>query len=160
MLEGITKLAPTGVMLMFAILYFALMIDSGLFDPAVRKILNELDITDADREILTNTVDFVSFSYYMSFCETAAPEQKAGQGNLLGGVPNPHLASSEWGWQIDPVGLRIIANDFWDRWQKPLFVVENGLGAKDQLVEVDGVKTVVSKVSGKTEAPAKPAAKK
>ncbi|HRA50636.1 glycoside hydrolase family 1 protein [Actinotalea sp.] len=103
----------------------------------------ELDITDADREILTNTVDFVSFSYYMSFCETADPEQKAGQGNLLGGVPNPHLASSEWGWQIDPVGLRIIANDFWDRWQKPLFVVENGLGAKDQLVEVDGVKTVV-----------------
>ncbi len=47
------------------------------------------------------------------------------------------------GWQIDPVGLRIVMNQFWERWGKPLFIVENGLGAKDQLVEVDGVKTVV-----------------
>ena len=57
-------------------------------------------------------------------------------------MPNPTLQASEWGWQIDPVGLRIVLNQFWDRWQKPLFVVENGLGAKDELVEVDGVKTV------------------
>jgi 6-phospho-beta-glucosidase len=103
-----------------------------------------LDITDEDREILTNTVDFVSFSYYMSICETADPALKtSGQGNIMGGVPNPTLASSEWGWQIDPQGLRIVLNQFWDRWQKPLFIVENGLGAKDQLVEVDGVKTVL-----------------
>ena len=61
----------------------------------------------------------------------------------MGGVPNPTLPASEWGWQIDPVGLRIVLNQFWDRWQKPLFIVENGLGAKDELVEVDGVKTVV-----------------
>lgn len=104
----------------------------------------ELDITDADREILTNTVDFVSFSYYMSVCETADPARKvAGEGNILGGVPNPSLPSSEWGWQIDPVGLRIVLNQFWDRWGKPLFIVENGLGAKDQLVEVDGELTVL-----------------
>ncbi len=104
----------------------------------------ELDITDEDREILKNTVDFVSFSYYMSICETADPALKTkGQGNIMGGVPNPTLASSEWGWQIDPQGLRIVLNQFWDRWQKPLFIVENGLGAKDQLVEVDGVRTVL-----------------
>ena len=104
----------------------------------------ELEITDEDREILKNTVDFVSFSYSLSICETADPEKKAkGAGNIMGGVPNPTLAASEWGWQIDPVGLRIVLNQFWDRWQKPLFIVENGLGAKDELVEVDGVKTVL-----------------
>jgi 6-phospho-beta-glucosidase len=103
----------------------------------------ELDITDQDREDLRETVDFVSFSYYMSVCETADPAKKqAGEGNIMGGVPNPTLEASEWGWQIDPVGLRIILDDYWDRWQKPLFIVENGLGAKDQLVEVDGTPTV------------------
>ena len=104
----------------------------------------ELDISDSDREILTNTVDFVSFSYYMSVCQTGDESKKEkGEGNIMGGVPNPTLDASEWGWQIDPVGLRIVLNQFWDRWQKPLFIVENGLGAKDELVEVDGVKTVV-----------------
>ncbi|MBI5028891.1 MAG: family 1 glycosylhydrolase, partial [Actinobacteria bacterium] len=103
-----------------------------------------LDITHADREILRHTVDFVSFSYYMSVCETGDPARKtAGEGNIMGGVPNPTLPASEWGWQIDPKGLRVILNQFWDRWQKPLFIVENGLGARDQLVEVDGVKTVL-----------------
>ncbi len=103
----------------------------------------QLDITDSDRETLKNTVDFVSFSYYMSLCQTVDPTVPAGAGNILGGVPNPTLESSEWGWQIDPVGLRIVLNDYWQRWGKPLFIVENGLGAKDELVEVDGVQTVV-----------------
>lgn len=102
-----------------------------------------LDITDDDRETLTNTVDFVSFSYYMSRCATADPTLAPGEGNIIGGVPNPTLKASEWGWQIDPAGLRLVANQFWDRWQKPLFVVENGLGALDRLVEVDGVPTVL-----------------
>ncbi|SIT86655.1 glycoside hydrolase family 1 protein [Microbacterium sp. RU33B] len=116
----------------------------GYFLRTLREQGIELDITAQDREDLTNTVDFVSFSYYMSVAETADPElKKAGQGNIMGGVPNPTLPASEWGWQIDPVGLRLVLNQFWDRWQKPLFIVENGLGAKDQLVEVDGVKTVV-----------------
>ncbi len=116
----------------------------GYFLRTLREKGIELEITDEDREDLTNTVDFVSFSYYMSVAQTADPEKKvAGQGNIMGGVPNPTLEASEWGWQIDPVGLRLVLNQFWDRWQKPLFIVENGLGAKDQLVEVDGVKTVV-----------------
>ncbi|WP_218712620.1 glycoside hydrolase family 1 protein [Arthrobacter sp. BF1] len=101
-----------------------------------------LDITEQDREDLLNTVDFVSFSYYMSVAETADPAALKGPGNIMGGVPNPTLEASEWGWQIDPQGLRVVMNDYWERWQKPLFVVENGIGAKDVLVEVDGVPTV------------------
>jgi len=101
-----------------------------------------LDITAQDRETLKDTVDFVSFSYYMSICE-AADGGEVGEGNIMGGIRNPTLPASEWGWQIDPLGLRIILNQFWDRWGKPLFIVENGLGAKDELVAVDGVPTVV-----------------
>jgi 6-phospho-beta-glucosidase len=105
----------------------------------------DLVITDEDRALLKeNTVDFVSFSYYVSVAETADESQRVlGEGNIFPGVRNPTLKASEWGWQIDPVGLRIVLNQFWDRWQKPLFIVENGLGAKDQLVEVDGRKTVI-----------------
>ena len=103
-----------------------------------------LKITEEERSILKNTVDFVSFSYYMSICETADKSQgEAGKGNLLGGVRNPLLKESEWGWQIDPKGLRYVLNTFYDRYQKPLFIVENGLGAVDKLViGKDGNKTV------------------
>lgn len=104
-----------------------------------------LNITEEDKEILKNTVDFISFSYYMSVCETADESHKIkGEGNIMGGVPNPHLAASEWGWQIDPQGLRYILNYYYDRYQKPLFIVENGLGAVDELVEDEnGNKTVI-----------------
>jgi len=95
-----------------------------------------LDITDDDRHSLQTTVDFISFSYYMTGCVTADKElNKKAVGNILSMVPNPHLASSEWGWQIDPVGLRTLLNLLWDRYQKPLFIVENGLGAKDTVAE-------------------------
>ncbi|EOW6744183.1 glycoside hydrolase family 1 protein [Cronobacter dublinensis] len=97
-----------------------------------------LNITEEDRAALRSTVDFISFSYYMTGCVTTdeALNQQA-RGNILNMVPNPHLQSSEWGWQIDPVGLRTLLNVLWDRYQKPLFIVENGLGAKDR-VEADG----------------------
>ncbi|MCG8710068.1 6-phospho-beta-glucosidase [Brenneria sp. 4F2] len=97
-----------------------------------------LDITDADRLALQETVDFISFSYYMSGCASAdEAEMEKARGNILNIIPNPHLQSSEWGWQIDPVGLRYLLNVLYDRYQKPLFIVENGLGAKDR-VESDG----------------------
>ncbi|MBD7957592.1 glycoside hydrolase family 1 protein [Microbacterium sp. Sa4CUA7] len=117
----------------------------GYYLRSLREKGVELDITEDDRRLLAeNTVDFVSFSYYASVCETAdASKRVTGEGNLFPGVRNPELRASEWGWQIDPVGLRIALNQFWDRWQKPLFIVENGLGAKDELVEVDGIRTVV-----------------
>ena len=95
-----------------------------------------LNITDEDRKTLKNTVDFISFSYYVSVCATADPEKnQRGEGNLLGGVPNPYLKKSEWGWQIDPQGLRYVLNQLYERYQKPLFIVENGLGAVDTLIE-------------------------
>lgn len=104
----------------------------------------EIKMEDGDSEILKNTVDFISFSYYMSACATADPKKnKIGEGNIIGGVPNPYLESSEWGWQIDPQGLRYILNFYYDRYQKPLFIVENGLGAVDELItDENGNKTV------------------
>lgn len=98
----------------------------------------ELNITEEDRAALRETIDFISFSYYMSGCVTTdeALNQQA-RGNILSMVPNPHLPSSEWGWQIDPIGLRTLLNTLWDRYQKPLFIVENGLGAKD-VPQADG----------------------
>ena len=65
------------------------------------------------------------------------PEQKATAGNLILGEANPYLEASDWGWQIDPVGLRVTLNKLYDRYQIPLFIVENGLGALDT-VEEDG----------------------
>lgn len=100
-----------------------------------------LDATDEDLEILKNTCDFLSFSYYMSKCIASNPEQyEKGKGNLTTGVKNPYLQESQWGWQIDPKGLRYLVNTYYDRYQKPLFIVENGLGAKDTLLseEKDG----------------------
>jgi 6-phospho-beta-glucosidase len=63
--------------------------------------------------------------------------EELGQGNLIGGVKNPFLKASDWGWEIDPVGLRISLNELYGRYRKPLMVVENGLGAYDE-VEADG----------------------
>ena len=99
-----------------------------------------LDITPEDRQALKTTIDFISFSYYMTGCVTADEElNRKSRGNILDMVPNPHLPSSEWGWQIDPTGLRILLNMLWDRYQKPLFIVENGLGAKDKISAVGAI---------------------
>lgn len=93
-----------------------------------------------DDEILRNgTVDFISFSYYMSTCQTSDSSIKGGEGNILGGVTNPYLNASDWGWQIDPKGLRYALNDLYDRYNLPLMVVENGLGAKDKVEDDDAI---------------------
>lgn len=89
-----------------------------------------------DKETLKlGTVDFYSFSYYSSSCSTADEDIIKSQGNFLGGVKNPHLKASDWGWQIDPKGLRYSLNEIYDRYQIPLMIVENGLGAYDKLEE-------------------------
>lgn len=104
----------------------------------------EIKMEENDAEILKNTVDFISFSYYMSACSSADKNtMKEGAGNIITGVSNPYLKSSDWGWQIDPEGLRYMLNVLYDRYQKPLFIVENGLGAVDKLVtDENGNKTV------------------
>ncbi|MGQ3480151.1 glycoside hydrolase family 1 protein [Paenibacillus sp. TY11] len=92
----------------------------------------DLDITEEDLKTLKHTVDFISFSYYMSYCATTDPElNEQSRGNIMSAVKNPYLSASEWGWSIDPKGLRYTLNQFYDRYEKPLFIVENGLGAID-----------------------------
>ena len=99
------------------------------------KLGVHIDMTPEDERILReNTVDFISFSYYSSRCITTQENVGETIGNAFKGTKNPYLKSSQWGWQIDPLGLRITMNSLYDRYQKPLFIVENGLGAKDELV--------------------------
>lgn len=99
----------------------------------------ELEIQEGDFELIKEgTVDYIGFSYYMSRTEKKVKnDAEAAQGNIIGGVKNPFLKASDWGWEIDPEGLRISLNKLYDRYQVPLFVVENGLGAYDK-VEEDG----------------------
>ena len=96
----------------------------------------QLEVSEEDREALTHTVDFVSFSYYSSNC--AAADHSLGEPTGSNMVPtlkrNPYSKVSEWGWQIDPKGLRYTLNRLYSRYHKPLFIAENGLGANDTLV--------------------------
>lgn len=80
--------------------------------------------------------DMVTFSYYRSMTISKDTKLTWAMG-LLGGDPNPYLESTKWGWPIDPIGLRYTLNELYDRYQKPLFVVENGLGEID-VKEADG----------------------
>ncbi|MDB2118313.1 6-phospho-beta-glucosidase [Clostridium paraputrificum] len=105
---------------------------------AERKGFN-IEIKEGDlKEIKEGTVDYIGFSYYStSVASHNMDNEKKGSGNIISGLNNPYLESSEWGWQIDPVGLRIVMNKLYERYKKPLFIVENGLGY-DDTVEEDG----------------------
>lgn len=95
-----------------------------------------IQMEKGDEDILKQgTVDFHSFSYYTSSCKSADPKKHRGDGNIIDGVPNPYLATSEWGWQIDPKGLRYSLNQIYDRYQLPIMIVENGLGARNHMTE-------------------------
>lgn len=101
-----------------------------------RKKGIDFTLTQEDRSILSQgTVDFIAFSYYSSRLTSADPEvmKQLQEGNAFSTLPNPYLNESQWGWIVDPLGLHITMNDLYDRYQKPLFIVENGLGAKDIL---------------------------
>ena len=128
-------------------LYFTDVQARGAYPKYLNRYFKEngiqIQMEEGDEEILKNSVDFISFSYYMSTCGCADPNaHPQAAGNIIPGVANPYLRSSQWGWQIDPKGLRYLLNQFYDRYQKPLFIVENGLGARDELIEKDGVLTV------------------
>ncbi len=118
--------------------YFFIDVQSRGYYPSFSNRLFEeknikLEITEEDLKVLKeNTVDFISFSYYSSRLISADPnlEDKT-EGNVFASLKNPYLDRSEWGWQIDPLGLRITMNEIYDRYQKPLFIVENGFGAID-----------------------------
>ena len=97
-----------------------------------------IDWQPGDAEILkNNSIDFVAFSYYFSQVSTTEQGWEKTSGNLIMANKNPYLETSEWGWQKDPVGLRVTLNQVYDRYQLPVFIAENGLGAVDK-VEADG----------------------
>ena len=119
-------------------------VDIQVFGEYPRYLLKEIErkglhikTQPEDAQILKEgTVDFVSFSYYMTSCMAAQTNGlEMSPGNTVNGVKNPYLTSSEWGWQTDPIGLRISLVELYDRFRKPLFIVENGLGARDTLTE-------------------------
>ncbi|KXI24269.1 glycoside hydrolase family 1 protein [Photobacterium sanguinicancri] len=120
-------------------LFFGDVQTRGKYPGYMLRYFRENNITIAMEEgdldtIAQASVDFISFSYYASGCASADPKQKE-VGNIIDSVPNPYLEKSQWGWLIDPKGLRILLNFLYDRYQKPLFVVENGLGARDEVNE-------------------------
>ena len=124
--------------------YFFIDVQSrGAYPPYAKKFLERngivLEMGAEDERILReNTVDFIAFSYYASRLTSADPNAGVSTGgNVIKSLKNPYLQASEWGWQIDPLGLRITMNSLYDRYQKPLFIVENGLGAVDK-IEEDG----------------------
>ncbi|MGO3795093.1 glycoside hydrolase family 1 protein [Vagococcus salmoninarum] len=91
-----------------------------------------LDIQPGDLEVIkAHTVDYLSFSYYMSSALSINPEHTSAKGNFFGGTKNPFLKASEWGWEIDPIGLRVALGDLYERYGVPLYISENGLGAID-----------------------------
>ena len=113
----------------------------GAYPGYMKRYFRDHNITihaePEDEKILKEgTVDFVSFSYYSTTCMSVtqnadSPAKGKAAGNLISGMKNPYLQASEWGWQIDAVGMRYLLNQFYDRYQKPLMIVENGLGARD-----------------------------
>ncbi len=107
----------------YALRYFA---DNGI----------TVSMEEGDEEILRGgTVDMYTYSYYMTNCASADPEVVKTGGNMVMGIPNPYLKKSDWGWAIDPDGLRWSLNEVWDRYQIPIMVVENGFGAVDERAE-------------------------
>ncbi len=117
-------------------LFFIDVQSRGHYPSYAQKVFDEkgvkLEILEEDYETLKNTVDFISFSYYASRCASAEMNaNNTSEANVVKSIRNPHLPASDWGWVIDPLGLRITMNTLYDRYQKPLFLVENGLGAKD-----------------------------
>lgn len=115
----------------------------GAYPAYADRFFEEQGITikkeSSDDELLKEgVVDFYTLSYYMSNCiGNATGNAKTVEGNIVVGLKNPYLEASDWGWQIDPKGLRYSLNAIYDRYQIPIMVVENGLGAKD-VKEADG----------------------
>lgn len=125
---------------MDAFYYFSDVQVRGYYSNKAKKFLEQenikLTIMDEDiRDLKEGTVDYIGFSYYMTGVSSAGRELDETDGNMTKVVSNPYLKKSDWGWQIDPTGLRIALNNLYDRYQIPVFIVENGLGAYDKLEE-------------------------
>lgn len=97
-----------------------------------------IHITEEDKQILKEgCVDYIGFSYYSSNVVSYKKDGEEAKGNIVNGLKNPYLEANEWGWQIDPQGLRYLMRVLYERYEKPLFIVENGLGY-DDVITADG----------------------
>lgn len=97
---------------------------------------NNININTTAKEIdllKRNTCDFITFSYYSTGTISNDENQTFAGGNLFNVGKNDYLKTNDWGWQIDPVGLRIALNNLYDRYKKPIFISENGIGIVDKL---------------------------
>lgn len=118
-------------------LFFIDVMSRGYYPSYSNDIFNRRGVTlhteTGDEKILKEGVlDFISFSYYRSNVISTTTKS-----NVIGGDSNPYLESTPWGWPVDPLGLRFVLNEYYDRYQKPIFIVENGMGAIDR-IEEDG----------------------
>ncbi len=112
----------------------------GYYPSYAKRIWEEcglsLDITEQDKsDLMEGKADYFAFSYYSTNCVTVHNDAETTQGNLASGKKNPYLKASDWGWQIDAEGLKYALHELYDRYQMPLLIVENGLGAHDKLEE-------------------------
>lgn len=120
--------------------YYTDVMVRGYYSKKVLKALEnfklKLPIRNGDLELLQQgKVDYIGFSYYQSITLGKNVFEKMSAGNIATGASNPYIKESEWGWPIDAKGLRITLNRLYDRYQIPLFIVENGLGANDEVVD-------------------------
>ncbi|WP_042143541.1 glycoside hydrolase family 1 protein [Paucisalibacillus sp. EB02] len=126
--------------------FFADVMMNGAYPYYAEKLLgntfSQLEILEEDLNLISSyTNDYVSLSYYRS---TTIKDGMMTTGHTGGikGIDNPFLGNTPWGWQIDPLGLRVVLNKLYDRYGKKLFIVENGLGAADEVVVENGEKRI------------------
>lgn len=120
--------------------FFADVMARGKYPSYTQRILDASGVTlevshEDQQDLMKGKADFFAFSYYMTNCITIDKDSDETAGNLVKGAKNPFLTASEWGWQIDPDGLKYFLHEIYDRYQMPLLIVENGLGAIDVLEE-------------------------
>lgn len=120
--------------------YFSDVMARGAYSNKAKKFLENNNIKIAmeagDEETLRQgKIDYIGISYYHTFVANSSLDNEKTGGNIIPSIKNPYLETNEWGWQIDPIGLRIEMNLLYDRYQVPLFLVENGFGAVDSINE-------------------------
>lgn len=119
---------------------------SGYFNHYLKRNGIKIEISDHEREVLkSNTCDYVAFSYYSSRLTSADPKmQNKTSGNVFSTLRNHYLSRTDWGWQIDPIGMKTTMVNLYDHYKKPLFCVENGIGCRDEYKngEVDDQKRI------------------
>jgi 6-phospho-beta-glucosidase len=120
-------------------LFYSDVMIRGYYPSYVKRIWEEhhihVEIEAGDLELIKeNTVDYLGFSYYRSSTHKAGMPILGNTGGIIG-LDNPYLEKTAWGWTIDPKGFRYVCNELYDRYQIPLFIVENGFGANDEISE-------------------------